>query len=249
MPDEEHFLPLFQAAERYNLPYQRLYKLVERGHVAAKRSGRQLLVDLDSLEDFLPPAGWIYLADALKQFSMVESSLPNWVRQGKVKSRRRGRSLQVELASVQAAVETFYLAPPEDRVGWLTIQEAAHRMGVSVATVRGYIRSGWVQAKKRGKQWLIEESSARKKDAASIKAASRKNIPPGWISVSEAAQRMGLYAETLSIWIHKRGLAVRKVGYWHIVEVKALETIKFRWVRMRNGKEVARLEWQPDNGI
>ncbi len=242
MAEDRTWFPLAEAAQAYGLAYQHLYKLVQRGHVAAKRQGRSILVDRTSLEGFLPPPGWVYLADAVEQFPGVQASLLTWVKEGKVNARRRGVQWQVELASVQSIVESRYLPPPEDRPGWLTIPEAAGKMGVSVVTVRNYIRSGWIQAKKQGKQWLIVEATARKKDAAVIRAEQRRLVPPGWVLIREAAQQMELHQETLRQWIRKREMEVRATPSGLIVAAQELEKIKFRWVQWRDGREVARLE-------
>jgi excisionase family DNA binding protein len=57
----------------------------------------------------------------------------------------------------------------------LTVPEAARRVGRNPETIRRWIRSGRLPARKIGTQHVIEEA-----DLASVKDSHMLPLPPGW---------------------------------------------------------------------
>lgn len=41
----------------------------------------------------------------------------------------------------------------------ITVKEAAEQVGLSTASINGYIKNGDVKAQKRGKSWYIDKAS------------------------------------------------------------------------------------------
>lgn len=58
------------------------------------------------------------------------------------------------LARIEARLERIEAAL-EGKTGWLTIQEAAAREGVSESTIRRRIRSGGIESKGHGKMFRV----------------------------------------------------------------------------------------------
>ena len=204
----EDWLPLKKAAARCGLRYQRLYKLYRRGVIRGRQlpSG-QLQVDRAALEDHFPPPGWAWIHDVVKRYPLALYQVRQLVKQGRVQGRRRGRELQVELASLEEAIRQRAVPP-----GFLTIEGAAQRLGISVGHVFWLIRHGRLRAAWHGRRRIIPESSV-----------DEYPVPLGCVTVDEAARWAGRTPRTIRRWIAAGRVAARKArGRWAIEE-KALE--------------------------
>jgi excisionase family DNA binding protein len=102
--EETGYLSLREAADRYGLTYNQLYKLIQYGHVRRRNAGRHVLVEVASLEDWLPPPGWAWLFAAVQEYGISAVRGHALIQQGQVRARQRGRRWQVERAGLERAL-------------------------------------------------------------------------------------------------------------------------------------------------
>jgi len=201
-------LPLPEAADRYNLNYHQLCKLVQRGCVRCRRVGRKILVDAPSHEDRRPPPGCAWLKDALEEHPMPHQRALRLAQSGAIKARKRGNRWQVELASLGAYTPLKSPAPPP---GWVTTEEAGHRLGLTLGAVRKRIAAGRLRARRRGRRWLVEE------------AFLEEALHPGWVTTRQAAAITGRRVDTICGWIREGAVCARREGNRCLIEEKSLQ--------------------------
>lgn len=66
----------------------------------------------------------------------------------------------------------------------MTVPEAARRIGRNPETVRRWIRSGRLRARRVGTQHVVEEA-----DLDAVTASDRVPLPPGWERLSDGTPR------------------------------------------------------------
>jgi excisionase family DNA binding protein len=199
----EGWAPIKEAAARYGLTYHQLYKWYERGLVHGRRvPPHDVLIDLASLQDWLPPPGWAWLKDARRPYHVAPYTVLQLVQEGRVRARKRGAQWQVQVASLEQALEER-----EIPASWITTEEAGRRLGVTAQEIRRRIRAGQLRARRHGRRQLVEETSLEE-----------VAVPPGWMTAREMAEKASVGINTVREWIHKGQVRARKVhGRW-IVE-------------------------------
>jgi excisionase family DNA binding protein len=138
----------------------------------------------------------------VERYALTLFQVHRMVDQGRVQSRQRGRELQVELTSLEAA-----LRKREIPTGFVTAADAAQRLGVSSGHVLWLIHHGRLRAQRQGRKWIVAAGSVEE-----------RALPPSHVSTKEAAQRSGRSPRTIRRWIRQeRLLTARKVhGRWQI---------------------------------
>lgn len=194
--DESNYLAVQEAADRYGLTYSQLHKLIEYGHVRRILEGRYALVDIASLEDWLPPPGWAWLHDAAKEYGISYGRVRALIKQGQVQARKRGMRWQVEREGIARA-----LARKQIPAGWITTSEASSRLQVPEATVLKRIEAGLLPGRKHGWLWILDEA-----------AVMAQVPPPGWLTIPEATRRTQLAQATLIAWIQQGKIRGQKCG-------------------------------------
>lgn len=200
-------LPLPEAARRFGLSYQRLYKWCRRGLVRCRRGkDRTILVDPLSIEERLLPSGWIRPAEVPGRYPLSRDRLLRLIRSGRVRARKVGGLWWVEAASLEACLKESAFPP-----GHVTTGEAARRLGVGRREILRRICAGRLRARRCGRRWAVEASSLE----ASIP-------PPGWTTAQEAARRAGKSESTIYRWIRAGRLPARRVGKRWFIEERSL---------------------------
>ena len=217
--DENSYLTVQEAADRYGLTYSQLHKLIEYAHVRRIHEGRYVLVDIASLEDWLPPPGWAWLRDAAKEYGISYGRVRALIRQGQVRARKRGLRWQVEREGIARA-----LARKQIPAGWITISEASSRLQVPSATVLKRIEAGLLPGRKHGWFWILDEA-----------AVMAQVPPPGWLNVPEVTRRTQLAQATIIAWIQEGKIGGQKCGgRWFVdpTSIAALTVAPEEWIRV-----------------
>jgi predicted site-specific integrase-resolvase len=198
---EDNYMPLQEAADRHGLSYGQLHKLIQYGHVRRIHEGRYVLVDIASLEDWLPPPGWAWLYEAAREHGLSYARVREFIRRGQVRARKRGMRWQVERYTLERVLERRQIP-----TGWITAQEASCRLRVPDGTVLKRIAAGLLPGRKHGWRWIVDE------------AAAMAQVPPtGWLSVRETSQMTRLAPATILQWIQEEKLRGQKLGgRWYV---------------------------------
>jgi hypothetical protein len=215
---EDNYLALQEAADRYGLTYGQLYKLIQYGYVRRIYEGRYVLVDVASLEDWLPPPGWAWLRDAAQEYGVTYGCVRGFIKRGQVRARKRGQRWQVERYGLEVALKRRQIP-----AGWITIAEASSRLQVPGATVLKRIEAGLLPGRKHDWRWIVDEA-----------AVMAQVPPPGWLSVPEAAQITQLAPATIIQWILEERMRGQKCGGRWLVEPTGIAAFAVapEWVKV-----------------
>lgn len=78
-----------------------------------------------------------------------------------------------------------------------TAEAASRELGVSSATIHGWLRAGLIRGKQPmpGAPWrvVLDDETRRK--------LGGKNAPEGWVGLDEAAQRLGISKQSVATWV------------------------------------------------
>ena len=114
----------------------------------------------------------IYWSDEDKAFIVEVPELPGCMADGKTRQEALANAEKVVQEWVETARELGRGIPPaQGRL--LTVNEAADRLGLSVAMVRRYCSDGKILAQKVGRDWAI-----RRRDVEQFAAAPRRSGRP-----------------------------------------------------------------------
>ena len=107
----------------------------------------------------------------------------------------------------------------------LTPKEAAPRLGVTAWTVRRWCELGKIESRKIGSHYVIPERAVIRVEN------SRAPLPPlsledGFISLSEAAKRIGVSYYTLYYWCVTGKVPFRRLGQHYQVGWRTVEDLE-----------------------
>jgi len=128
----------------------------------------------------------IYWSDEDKAFIVEVPELPGCMADGKTRQEALANAEKVVQEWVETARELGRGIPPaQGRL--LTVNEAADRLGLSVAMVRRYCSDGKILAQKVGRDWAI-----RRRDVEQFAAAPRRSGRPAvrYTTPSASAHRV-----------------------------------------------------------
>lgn len=114
----------------------------------------------------------IYWSDEDKAFLVEVPELPGCMADGKTRQKALANAEKVIQEWIETARDLDREVPPaQGRL--LTVNEAADRLGLSVAMVRRYCSDGKLLAQKMGRDWAI-----RRRDVEQFAAAPRRSGRP-----------------------------------------------------------------------
>lgn len=128
----------------------------------------------------------LYWSDEDRTFLVEVPELPGCMADGKTRQEALSNAEQIIREWIETAQDLGRQVPPaQGRL--LTVNEAAHQLGLSVAMVRRYCSDGKLLAQKMGRDWAI-----RRRDVERFAAAPRHSGRPSgqYASSSGSARRI-----------------------------------------------------------
>lgn len=190
--DRDLFVPLQECANIVGVSYQTMRKKVASGEVdGALRLGRYWIVPKSSceiLKRIKMPDGFAPLKEYAKAAGISENYVKQKARAGKIPGCTKANGLYV------VPLEVIENARKESSAeGYITLREMAEREKVSIPVAKSWIYKGLIPnvVNIRNKLYVPESY-----------VITRNNIPSGYITTRQFADREAVACSTVSNWIH-----------------------------------------------
>ncbi|MCA9403808.1 MAG: excisionase family DNA-binding protein [Candidatus Omnitrophica bacterium] len=227
MPTQDpRYLSTSQVAELLGISTVAVFKRIKSGRLKARKIGRGYAIDrkdvAEALPDYAGPRGLgeeaLSLNEAAQLLGVTRMTVYNRVRNGLIRARRIGRRYVIAKKDLPAAApqQPDHPALQHD---YVSVIEYAEIIGSNRKTVLNHINQGRIKARKVGRHYVIAREDI---PLAGLFVSPAANRPEDYLSVAEAAQRLGISRVAVFKKVKKGQLPAHRMGRSYAIPAGAV---------------------------
>lgn len=230
LPDShKSYISTYELAKLLGVSPVTVVKRIQKGQIKATKIGRSYAVPRSYVEDHFPeykiqaPIEGEYLSvmEAAAVLGISRVAVFKKIQSGKILAKHVGRHYVIEKSQI-AAPQDVAADLPALKQEYYSIPEVANLLGKSRIAIFKQVQKGTIKARRIGRSYVIAQ---RDIPGASAKGGGGVSTEEQYVSVVEAAKRLGISRIAVFKKIQKGQIRFKKVGRSYVIPLAELERI------------------------
>lgn len=223
----QSYLSTAEVARILGISTVAVFKRIKSGHLKAHKIGRSYAINRKEIAAFIDesdvPLGLgedsVSLIEAAQILGVTRMTVYNRVIRGAIPAKKIGRHYVIARKDLHVSEENQTQHPALDRE-YVSVMEYAAITGSNRKTVLNHINQGHIKARKVGRHYVIAREDI---PHAGLSLSPATSQPEEYISIAEAARRLGISRVAVFKKVKKGQLPAQRMGRSYAILASMIE--------------------------